>query len=199
MSITAFLLSLPGCCFGIPSLILGILVLRKSKATGQDHGRAFAWVAVVASLFWMVVSPLAFVYVESSQVGRDEAGTVAESGAAGVQDLRVGDCLRDLEKVDVVFSVNAVPCAQPHNGEVFAVFDLAAGVFPGEPEVSRLSGEGCGARLTDYVGGPVDGAGLEVFYLHPVEVTWELERGRSVTCIALTAEDVTGSVKGTKQ
>lgn len=61
---------------------------------------------------------------------RDDSGSIISEGNIDVRDLLAGDCyLEDFEDVILegetseVSSVKAVPCSQPHNNEVFKIFE----------------------------------------------------------------------------
>lgn len=64
-----------------------------------------------------------------------------------LNDLRPGDCFEELAEDERAYSVPAVPCAEPHMGEVFAVFDVApVGGWPGENPVATAV-EDCAGRV----------------------------------------------------
>ena len=60
---------------------------------------------------------------------RDESGLITEPGQVGVLRLEPGDCF--FFDGDDIESVAAVPCADQHEAEVFSVFDLGDGDWPG--------------------------------------------------------------------
>ena len=70
-------------------------------------------------------------------------------------------------------------CAQPHQGEVFAVYDLA-GAWPGDDAVARQAEQGCQDRFDKYTSST--DSDIQLFYLQPVKSSWSVDRG--VTCIA---------------
>nr|WP_298797965.1 septum formation family protein [Pseudonocardia sp. 73-21] len=88
----------------------------------------------------------------------------------------------------------AVPCAQPHEGEVFAGFDLPSGACPGQTQVDSLSETGCGTRFGDY--SAADPSTERLFGVYPLESNWA--RGdREVACIATPLDGglTTGSLR----
>jgi hypothetical protein len=126
MAITSLVLSFIGCTViaGIVSIVLAVVVLRKSK-DGQDHGKGFA----IAGL---IISILSILLVVALVV----LGVVAGSTTKNVNDLTTGDCINinglkgDEETFD---SLEAAECAKEHDAEVLATVKLTsdqASVYP---------------------------------------------------------------------
>ena len=193
----------------ILGFIFGFIALSQTKRTGQS-GRGMAVAGIALSAMWTVgLVLLIVVAVAASSTGDDNGGlptttptttadapsTPAPSTAISATDLEVGECLNDLAESTDVSSLPSVPCAQPHQGEVFAVFDLPAGPFPGSAGVDDLVNQGCNARLADYSpGAPADPA-ISLFSVYPLEKNWD-QGDREVVCIAkATAGTATGSIK----
>ena len=59
---------------------------------------------------------------------RDSTGAIVSAGNVDAFQMRVGDCFNDGSTFgdDSVDSVPGVPCADPHDNEVYAVFDVTA-------------------------------------------------------------------------
>ena len=85
---------------------------------------------------------------------RNEAGEITETEDVDPNALKAGDCFNDPEEGSStrVEDLEAVPCDQPHDNEVFHVFDLDDGDFPGADEVKELGLDGCEPELQPYVG-----------------------------------------------
>jgi hypothetical protein len=98
-----------------------------------------------------------------------------------------GQCLNDLSG-----SRSHVSCSAPHDGEVYAVFNLKNGKWPGEAAVKKQAEAGCNTRLDSYAKKP---SKLDFYYLYPDESFWPDDRG--VICIAADPNDkkITGSVR----
>ncbi len=138
---------------------------------------------------------------------RDEAGQVRASGDLSVYELRTGDCFNGGERVAeetgqerTVETVTAVPCAQAHDNEVFAVFKhpaKAAAPFPGEEAVNKIAQDGCLERFEPYVGRPYDGSDLQVAVIAPGEESWKEEDDRAIACIVYGDGRLKGSQKKT--
>src|SRR5690348_18115813 len=84
---------------------------------------------------------------------RDASGAIVDAGSVDAFQMRVGDCFDDgstfaAEEVD---SVPGVPCSNPHDNEVYAVYDVSAASFPGEG-MADMAHEGCLARFEAFVG-----------------------------------------------
>jgi hypothetical protein len=128
-------------------------------------------------------------------------GEVVASGAVSVHDVRVGDCFMDDgdlggDEGKDVFSVEAVPCDEPHDNEVYAIFDLADGDFPGADEVFQLGLAGCVERFADFTGVAYGATSLEVNTIHPTRLSWVSVGDRVVTCAVFDrAGPLVGSVK----
>jgi hypothetical protein len=83
-------------------------------------------------------------------------------------------------------------CSLPHEGEVFAVFELPAGPWPGDTAVQEQAETRCQAEFETYA--PNAPASAEVLYLHPLRQSWSRDRG--VTCVATDEQGpTTGSVR----
>ena len=175
--------------------IFGFIALSQTKRTGQN-GRGLALAGVILSSMWTIGIILAIVLAVTTSAKRDTGGSVSEGGSISATALQVGDCVNGLKNSTSVLSLPGVPCAQPHEGEVFAVFDLPAGPYPGAAGVDDLVSKGCNARLAEYSpSAPADDA-VGLFSVYPLEQNWNRD-DREVVCIAkATAGTTTGSIKG---
>ena len=137
--------------------------------------------------------------VACSGAQRDDAGTITEGGDVDVFSLNVGDCLGATEG-DEVASVQAVPCDESHESEVFALVDYDAGAdaeWPGDDAVSSFADEQCEAAFEEYVGISYNDSRYFITYLQPTEDTWA-DGDREVVCLVVGPdnEPVTGSLRG---
>ena len=122
--------------------IFGFIALSQTKRTGQN-GRGMAIAGIVLSALWTVgvllliilavasstpsgpVTPTTFPTASpTAEPTTEPPATTAPSTAISATELQVGDCLNDLTNSTDVSSLPSVDCTQPHQGEVFAVFDL---------------------------------------------------------------------------
>lgn len=114
--------------------------------------------------------------------------------------LRTGQCFNAPDEPRRLDEVDTVPCAEPHENEVFATFEHPGGpdvAYPGEDEIAAFAESGCADRFEGYVGAPQAGSGLAVGTVFPREESWEEAGDRQVACVLRPGERVTGSRKGT--
>ncbi|MFZ3467562.1 septum formation family protein [Streptomyces sp. 4.24] len=123
-----------------------------------------------------------------------------------LQDLRKGDCFNtadDLKDYDkggggiAAPTVNTVPCDEPHKAEVYAVFTLPEGPFPGPKKIVALATEKCTTTtaLTDYVGDAELPDTLRIYFYGPHPSAWAFG-DRDITCFVGDASgSSTGSVR----
>jgi len=152
-------------------------------------------------LFLLLVSALALGGAAcADEPSRDEAGDINETEDVNPNTLQAGDCFNDPEAggTTQVTSLEAVPCDEPHNNEVFHVFDLDDGDFPGADEVKQLGIEGCEPELEGYVGAAAADAGLALVPVTPTEQSWNDKDDRTVLCALYNADGskITGSLEG---
>ncbi len=98
---------------------------------------------------------------------------------------------------EATYSVVVIGCDEPHDREVYALFDLTGSEFPGAEAVTQEGLEGCVARFADYVGTSFETSELDAFSLAPTAESWELG-DRGVVCLTMLIGDDTqlaGSVR----
>ncbi len=140
---------------------------------------------------------VAFSAERADRADRDDSGVVIDDGEMSVFSLRLGDCVDfPAENTASLTEIAAVPCAQPHDGEVFAEVDLADGAYPGNDAVQAAADKECGDRLAAYVSASYEAdESIYITFLYPHEESWKKDRG--VTCIAGSDQGkLTGSIKG---
>jgi hypothetical protein len=181
----ALALSLVPCLGGpqIAAVALAVIVLVRSS-DGRAHGRGMAIAALCVVGAW-VLALCAWVAIEIvNDNGRDGGREV------GFGDLREGDCF-NMPSGHRVRSVDAVPCHESHDAEVYRTFRLSAGDYPGDDAVLARAEQGCTRKFDEFVGTPYGDSVLDVFYLYPAVETWNLgERG--VTCSVYQPTGPTG-------
>lgn len=125
----------------------------------------------------------------------DETGEITEASEASVFSIEVGDCLDSSALAsDEVESVPAVPCGEPHDTEVYAAKDFPEGDYPADLE--EQADEFCYTEFSTFVGMPYEDSALDYTLLYPQEEGWTAMDDREVTCLLLSAEPVTGTLKG---
>ena len=65
--------------------------------------------------------------------------------------MRAGDCFDDPQETEFE-DVAGVPCFEPHDNEVYAVFDVSFNEFPGQAAMSDAATEACLKRFRKFVG-----------------------------------------------
>ncbi|WP_327418572.1 DUF4190 domain-containing protein [Streptomyces sp. NBC_01233] len=209
LAIVAFVMAIV-CAIPLVPLILGIVALNQIRERGEKgKGLAIAAIVIHAAtlVFYGIVLVLAFSGVLDDAPERDTSGQVTAPGSSELEDIRRGDCFNtddDLAQNDdkdgtrAARSVRIVPCDQPHKGEVYTVFDLEDGAYPGTQKIISIADENCsGTALTDYTGPatkPPDKP-IPSYYYFPSSDTWALG-DRQVACfLADPSGTSTGSVR----
>ena len=113
---------------------------------------------------------------------------VACSSEGDVFSLEVGACFDDPDSLEQVSEVPVVDCAEPHDNEVYATFDLPDGDFPGIEQVQTAASDGClGDRFESYVGTPYPESAIFASALWPTEQSWSAG-DREVVCFLFEPE-----------
>lgn len=111
--------------------------------------------------------------------------------------LSVGDCFDDTEVgVNEVTEVPGLPCSEPHDNEVYALFDLPPGTFPGDEQVDASASLGCYERFEGAIGRSYEESEIDFIAMYPTEDSWTRIDDREVVCIAfhMRYEKLSGSV-----
>lgn len=102
-------------------------------------------------------------------------------------------CFDDQEAPEVD-RLPTVPCDEPHQNEVFHLYDVDAADHPGLDALRAQAEEVCrGEPFTRYVGEPYETSRFEVFQILPTEDTWREDGDREVVCALYDPEDDTKS------
>ncbi len=118
---------------------------------------------------------------------RDANGEITEAGGLGVLKIQPGDCLQLPDAVEVQ-SVEAVPCAEPHDAQAYASTSLAGFSGPyDEDGVWEAGGRACVSLFDGFVGRSYEQSDLGVDLFYPTAEGWE-SGDRTVTCMLLPPE-----------
>jgi putative regulator of septum formation len=111
-----------------------------------------------------------------------------------MESVQVGDCYSALGTGDVG-SLSELPCAQPHENEVFYIYTMTPGPYPGDERLGQAAEDTCSAHLGDYVSETAV-EGLDFDYILPTQAGWDFGR-RSVFCSLhrLDGTMMTGTVR----
>lgn len=117
-------------------------------------------------------------------------GDTEKAGASTLFHLRVGECFdssagtagRTVEVEDVT----SVPCAEAHQGEVFAVVAYPAATdagYPGDEAVADFAAAECLQQFPAYTGVGYDDSDLAVASVRPDHDSWAHKDDREVACV----------------
>jgi hypothetical protein len=141
-------------------------------------------------------------YNAATQADRDATGAIVGGGTVDAFTIRVGDCFNDTsalasEEAGEVSSLPGVPCSQPHDNEVFAVFDVDYDAFPGDEVMGEHAFSECLARFEGFVGTVYEDSTLDITALYPSDQSWSLQQDREVVCAVYDMNDgkLTGSAR----
>ena len=112
---------------------------------------------------------------------RDENGVVTESGELAAFDLQLGDCFND-PGLDQVETVTVVPCSLSHDFEVYHLFQMDDGPYPGADAIRDEWIQGCLAEFESFVGISFDVSALDISAIFPTEESWNELDDREVLC-----------------
>jgi hypothetical protein len=130
---------------------------------------------------------------------RDETtGEIVEAAQADAFSLRVGDCVDALATGDSeeVESMPTVPCADEHDGEVYASHLIDDAEYPWEESVATQADELCYADFQPFVGTAYEDSALDYTTLFPTGDSWKHLDDREILCIVV---DPSAGVTGTLQ
>ena len=109
-----------------------------------------------------------------------------------VFQLRSGQCLNFPPNGTAL--AHAVPCAQPHDAEIYGTVSVAAQQWPGDAALNAQARQDCQNKLSGYLS-QLAGGNVAEFYVYPSKGAWAAG-GRSVICeIRATRGKLTGSVR----
>ena len=125
---------------------------------------------------------------------------LAACGGEGtrVDGIEIGMCFDDQDGPEVE-RLPTVPCDEPHENEVFHLYDVRGDEHPGQEALTVAADEVCrGEPFVDYVGTTVEESRFDVYQILPTEESWE-EGDREVVCVLYDPSDnvETGSARVT--
>jgi hypothetical protein len=107
-------------------------------------------------------------------------------------DANAGDCFEVTDADTGSYVV--IDCDDAHTAEIFSVFELPAGEFPGVDAVQEAAEQGCNLDIESYSGASAGDLGVEIGSLFPTEDTWNQVDDREIVCYA--HGDLAGSIFG---
>jgi hypothetical protein len=166
------------------------LYLDEEPAYEPDPGRRMGWIGVLVLLV-AALAVVAGVYAVINHGFKPKTKLTYQPAA--VFNLQVGQCFDGQNGL----GVTVLPCASPHEAEVFATFPLAWATWPGDDAVEAAAQAGCQQRIADYMSPQLATHALSQEYIYPDQVTWAAGV-RTVICDVRSDNGlVTGSVRET--
>ena len=142
-------------------------------------------------------------YRAATDADRDATGAIVSGGNVDAFAIEVGDCFDDTSSLfggenEQISQLPAKPCGEPHDNEVYAVFDVDAETFPEGDGMSELAFDACLERFERFVGLDYESSSLDIMTLYPSSESWARQNDREVVCAVydMEANKLTGSVKG---
>ena len=142
-------------------------------------------------------------YNVMTEADRDASGAIVSGGSVDAFTMQLGDCFdntRSLasDEAGQVSSLPGVPCSEPHDNEVYAIFDVSYDSFPGDEPMAELAFEQCLSRFQDFVGLEYESSVLDITALYPSQASWA-QNDREVVCAIydMNGQKLTGSAKNT--
>ncbi|MFJ8042440.1 septum formation family protein [Kitasatospora sp. NPDC096147] len=121
-----------------------------------------------------------------------EAGDRLQQAERAGRPWEPGQCFRSAD--GELLSAEEVPCAEPHQGEVFAGFSLGGDAYPGEQVAHTLALAGCRRQQYGYLGDRMAvPTGVRIGWVMPTAASWALG-ARQVDCYYTEAEPRTGPI-----
>ena len=135
----------------------------------------------------------------TDEPARDASGQVEEAGSVRADRVQVGDCF-DAQEDAEVRSLPLVPCSEPHDNEIYEVFDLPGEAWPGPGAVEQDAAEGCLGPFAGFVGVSLAESSLDAFPITPSEESWKDSDDRQVLCVVTDPDGpVEGSLAGSER
>lgn len=130
----------------------------------------------------------------TSEPSPERSATGDGAGVAKVETpaMTVGDCRLEATS-GLPEDAEVVPCAEPHDEEVFHEIEMPDGTFS-QQAVEAASAECVGDAFTAFVGVQREASALGVYPIPPAEETWDQPYGRTVYCVLF---DPAGQIEGT--
>ena len=145
--------------------------------------RGTNWWAIVALVFGILCGVLFLAgIVFYLVVGR---------GTVGANEVKAGDCLKELPASGLVLTLDTVACSEPHTGEIFSVMTMPDGDFPGQFAIEEYQNK-CAPELAEYSPEAASDQEIGVLALYPSRDSWG-QGDRTVTCIATSDSPRTGT------
>ena len=136
---------------------------------------------------YAVVGLGAVAYNVATEANRDQSGAIVDAGSVDAFTIRMGDCFNNTGSLGTgeageVSRLPGVPCTEPHDNEVYAVFDVNMAEFPGDEVMSEHAFDVCLDRFEGFVGLAYEDSILDITALYPSSESWGQHNDREVVC-----------------
>jgi len=135
-------------------------------------------------------------YKAMTEADRDSSGAIVDAGSVDVFQIMVGDCFDDVTS-EQISSLPGVPCAEPHDNEAYASFDVSLPSYPEGDGMYEMAFESCLDRFETFVGRDYESSSLDIYTLYPTAEGWAQD-DREVVCAIFDMEEnkLVGSMRG---
>ena len=138
------------------------------------------------------------IYSMMTSADRDDSGQIVSAGTIDAFSLRVGDCFDDSDGYSgEVDTLAGVPCADPHDNEVYAVMNVDLPEYPGDDAMGDIAYEKCLEHFPKFVGKDYESSSLDFYPMYPSSDSWSSRDDREVVCSLydMELEKLTGTMK----
>ncbi len=128
--------------------------------------------------------------------------SLASCSSKSAFDLSPGDCFNDGDLASgLVGDVATTDCTEPHDNEVYAIFDMTGDTYPGEDTILEVAQRECLSEFEPYVGIPYMESRLVYYPIYPTQETWESVDDREIVCVFYDTDlaKLTGSMEGSEE
>jgi hypothetical protein len=158
----------------------------------DEHNTMKSWAIYIAAALGFGI------YGAVTDADRDSTGTIVGEGNVDAFHVQVGDCFDDASSfADEISNLPGVPCADPHDNETYAVFDLSITNYPEDGGMAVLANESCVERFASFVGKDYESSSLDVMTMYPSPESWK-QKDREIVCAVydMEAKKLVGSAQG---
>jgi len=166
VSIVAFVVVIPP----ILAIVFGLVAASQIKrSNGAQLGLGMARAGWILGILTVGAAVAVYTVV-----------ILEDQGQVAIEELDVGDCIKDLPSGERIVDVEVVRCTSPHEGEVYLLGTLNADgdrTYPGDAPLTAEVERACIDGFEPYVGRSYDQSVFELFYTYPVRLNWKGSRG----------------------
>lgn len=167
------------------------MAISKRWRTAIAGGAAF----LAVSIGGIVVAEA----INGPSAERDDAQEVVAAGNEDALSLRVGDCFDNVEAEEFA-ELPLVPCAEPHDNEIFHAFELEGESLPDAAGLETAALAECDPAYEAYIGVGYADSTLDWWFIQPTEQGWNELDDRVMQCVVFDpAGKVEGSLAGTQR